>query len=181
LPRARSGFISHRPSPTPIHPRSAPARATRSRSSAPTSWRNFICRSSHPVAAFFHIAFKAAALLLYLFGSFILRLDYVSAFVFCVLLLSFDFWTVKNISGRLLVGLRWWSNTKDDGATEWVFESHPVSHQRRRTWCSSRLPGRISSLIFHLPSVDVAAAPLLHSFFFCAARHAEHSKRASNR
>ncbi len=26
-----------------------------------------------------------------------------------VLLLAFDFWTVKNVSGRLLVGLRWWN------------------------------------------------------------------------
>lgn len=26
-----------------------------------------------------------------------------------VTLLAFDFWTVKNVSGRLLVGLRWWN------------------------------------------------------------------------
>ena len=38
-------------------------------------------------------------------------------------MLAFDFWTVKNISGRLLVGLRWWSSVKDDGKTEWIFES----------------------------------------------------------
>ncbi len=24
----------------------------------PTTWSNFLCRSRHPVAAFFHIAFK---------------------------------------------------------------------------------------------------------------------------
>mmetsp|Transcript_28419 Transcript_28419/g.77845 ORF Transcript_28419/g.77845 Transcript_28419/m.77845 type:complete len:140 (-) Transcript_28419:195-614(-) len=38
-------------------------------------------------------------------------------------MLAFDFWTVKNVSGRLLVGLRWWSEVRDDGATEWKYES----------------------------------------------------------
>jgi hypothetical protein len=41
-------------------------------------------------------------------------------------LLASDFWTVKNVTGRLLVGLRWWNNIKDDGENEWVFESIPV-------------------------------------------------------
>lgn len=31
---------------------------------------------------------------------------------------------VKNISGRLLVGLRWWSDFKEDGTEEWRFESY---------------------------------------------------------
>jgi hypothetical protein len=38
-------------------------------------------------------------------------------------LIAFDFWTVKNVSGRLLVGLRWWSYVKEDGSNEWIFES----------------------------------------------------------
>lgn len=38
-------------------------------------------------------------------------------------MLAFDFWTVKNVSGRLLVGLRWWNDIKEDGKSEWVFES----------------------------------------------------------
>lgn len=38
-------------------------------------------------------------------------------------MLAFDFWTVKNVSGRLLVGLRWWSYVKDDGSNEWIYES----------------------------------------------------------
>jgi hypothetical protein len=40
-----------------------------------------------------------------------------------VLLLAFDFWTVKNVSGRLLVGLRWWNEVREDGTNEWRFES----------------------------------------------------------
>ena len=40
-----------------------------------------------------------------------------------MLLLAFDFWTVKNVSGRLLCGLRWWNETGPDGESVWVFES----------------------------------------------------------
>ncbi|CAM9652423.1 unnamed protein product [Ectocarpus sp. 6 AP-2014] len=47
----------------------------------------------------------------------------VMTYIICILMLAFDFWTVKNVSGRLMVGLRWWSNVKEDGTTEWVFES----------------------------------------------------------
>ena len=34
-----------------------------------------------------------------------------------------DFWVVKNISGRFLVGLRWWSFIDEEGNEKWVFES----------------------------------------------------------
>src|SRR5271169_1805961 len=47
-------------------------------------------------------------------------------FVIIVLLLAFDFWTVKNVSGRLLCGLRWWNETGPDGESVWVFESADV-------------------------------------------------------
>ena len=32
-----------------------------------------------------------------------------------VLLSALDFWVVKNISGRILVGLRWWNEINDLG------------------------------------------------------------------
>ncbi|KAI6242732.1 hypothetical protein M3Y99_00179500 [Aphelenchoides fujianensis] len=38
-------------------------------------------------------------------------------------LLSADFWTVKNITGRLLVGLRWWNIVDAEGKNHWKFES----------------------------------------------------------
>ena len=50
----------------------------------------------------------------------------VLLFVIIVLLLAFDFWTVKNVSGRLLCGLRWWNETGPDGESVWVFESADV-------------------------------------------------------
>ncbi|OUM51593.1 hypothetical protein BVG19_g701 [[Candida] boidinii] len=40
-----------------------------------------------------------------------------------MLLLASDFWNVKNISGRLLVGLRWWNESNDLGQSIWVFET----------------------------------------------------------
>lgn len=89
------------------------------------SLRNCICLAQHPIAAFFHLLFKFAALALYIFGAWF-SVDYVTTFVLCVLLLAFDFWTVKNITGRLLVGLRWWARTRDDGSNEWHFESAPA-------------------------------------------------------
>jgi hypothetical protein len=32
----------------------------------------------------------------------------------------------KNVSGRLLAGLRWWHEVKEDGTESWVFESLEV-------------------------------------------------------
>ncbi|TDH71439.1 hypothetical protein CCR75_008251 [Bremia lactucae] len=88
-----------------------------------TSMHKTVTSAKHPVAAFFHLFFKGLAVLLYLFGSIFIS-NFVLIFVVCVLLLAFDFWTVKNITGRLLVGLRWWNKINDDGTSEWVFESH---------------------------------------------------------
>ena len=49
--------------------------------------------------------------------------DNVIIFIVVLLLSALDFWAVKNITGRKLVGLRWWSGFKDDGTEEWYFES----------------------------------------------------------
>ena len=78
--------------------------------------------SKHPITAIFHLVFKAAAILVYMFGSWFTD-SFIFVFVLCILLLAADFWTVKNVSGRLLVGLRWWSYVKPDGSNEWIFES----------------------------------------------------------
>jgi len=79
-------------------------------------------KCKHPVALFFHIFFKVAALLCYLLLTFFTS-NFVIVFVTCILLLAFDFWTVKNISGRLLVGLRWWNEVQPDGSSIWRFEN----------------------------------------------------------
>jgi hypothetical protein len=78
--------------------------------------------SRHPGVALFHVLFKALAIAVYMFAG-LFTSNFVLVCVVCILLLAFDFWTVKNVSGRLLVGLRWWNYVKEDGATEWVFEA----------------------------------------------------------
>ena len=82
-------------------------------------------------ACFFHVFFKAAAIVLYLL--FFVFQNFIIGFVTCVLLLAFDFWTVKNITGRLLVGLRWWNEVREDGSNVWIFESKPDSRHVNKT------------------------------------------------
>lgn len=88
----------------------------------PTSQPTILSQSSHPTALVFHLLFRTAALFIYLFCGWF-GLNYVFTFVLIVILLALDFWTVKNITGRLLVGLRWWNQVNDDGTNTWVFES----------------------------------------------------------
>lgn len=54
---------------------------------------------------------------LYIFGGLFISNASVRT-VFIVLLHAMDFYMVKNISGRYLVGLRWWSVTGPDGLTQ---------------------------------------------------------------
>ena len=87
---------------------------------------NKLKESAHPVVIIFHLLFKAAALFLYIFGGWIVGTNhgarFISLMVTCILLLAADFWVVKNVTGRLLVGLRWWNQVRED-ETEWIFES----------------------------------------------------------
>ncbi|PRP85477.1 hypothetical protein PROFUN_06846 [Planoprotostelium fungivorum] len=75
----------------------------------------------HPVAVVFHCLFKFLAIILWIISVF-LQSSIILTIIF-IILAACDFWVVKNVSGRLLVGLRWWNEVKDDGTNEWVFES----------------------------------------------------------
>ncbi|RKP14370.1 hypothetical protein BJ684DRAFT_384, partial [Piptocephalis cylindrospora] len=77
---------------------------------------------SHPIVMIFHLAFRTASLVQYLLAS-LFTDNFVFILVIQVLLISFDFWTVKNVSGRILVGLRWWNEVREDGTSTWVYES----------------------------------------------------------
>jgi len=45
-------------------------------------------------------------------------------FIITILLLAADFYYLKNIAGRRLVGLRWWNEVDPStGESQWVFES----------------------------------------------------------
>lgn len=48
----------------------------------------------------------------------------ILVFILTLLLLSADFYYLKNIAGRRLVGLRWWNEVNTtNGDSHWVFES----------------------------------------------------------
>lgn len=81
-------------------------------------------QSSHPQVIVFHILFKSVALFLYIFGNWIGKSGsrFITLTVICILVLAADFWVVKNVTGRLLVGLRWWNKVEEDD-TVWIFES----------------------------------------------------------
>jgi hypothetical protein len=62
----------------------------------------------------------------------------ILAFVIIIVFAAIDFWTVKNVTGRLLVGLRWWSEIDESGKEQWIFES-----------CDdNKLIGKTDSLVF---------------------------------
>ena len=50
-----------------------------------------------------------------------------------VIMAAFDFWTVKNVTGRLLVNLRWWSEIDQEGEENWIYESDDGSKPVGRT------------------------------------------------
>ncbi|KAK8803549.1 hypothetical protein WA158_001243 [Blastocystis sp. Blastoise] len=78
--------------------------------------------ATHPKVCLFHVLFKGLSLFYYLFCTFFCN-NFIINFVVLILLFAADFWVVKNISGRLLVGLRWWSLSNSDGVSEWQFEA----------------------------------------------------------
>jgi hypothetical protein len=111
-------------------------------------------RYLHPVAALFHVLFKVIALVVYcvltlvpgisgqslsfsfiffffffffsLISVFLQGMDnlFIIVFIVTVLLAAADFWTVKNVTGRLMVGLRWWNEIiPETGESKWSFES----------------------------------------------------------
>ncbi|KAM9977700.1 hypothetical protein ACTFIR_011572 [Dictyostelium discoideum] len=108
---------------------------------------------THPVAASVHVLFKLSAILLYLFSG-LFGGGFILTFILCILLLSFDFYSVKNITGRLLVGLRWWNQVDPkDGSNKWYFETAPEGHR----------VNQIESLIFW---ITLYGTPIFWILFF---------------
>ncbi|KAI6196940.1 hypothetical protein M3Y94_01167000 [Aphelenchoides besseyi] len=77
---------------------------------------------SHPMIVLSHVGFRGAALFVYFFANWFWS-SFIVQFLIILTLLSADFWTVKNITGRLLVGLRWWNIVDSEGKNHWKFES----------------------------------------------------------
>ncbi|XP_074476203.1 Golgi apparatus membrane protein TVP23 homolog B [Sebastes fasciatus] len=92
----------------------------------------------HPLASFFHLFFRVSAVIVYLLCG-IFSSSFIGCMVTIILLLSCDFWTVKNITGRLMVGLRWWNQVDDDGHSHWVFESRKGTGKQQGSDSESRI------------------------------------------
>ncbi|KAL8671666.1 MAG: hypothetical protein Q9168_003846 [Polycauliona sp. 1 TL-2023] len=87
------------------------------------SWR----LSSHPITLLFFLGFRISSLLFYILGSLFTK-NFILVFIVTILLLAADFYYLKNIAGRRLVGLRWWNEVNTaSGDSHWVFESQDRS------------------------------------------------------
>ena len=90
---------------------------------------NFLQHAANPGIVLFTLLFKTLAVLSFLLLG-IFGVSDALIFIIVVILNAFDFWFVKNVSGRILVGLRWWNEVRDDGTEVWIFES---DHEKRAT------------------------------------------------
>ncbi|GIZ43136.1 hypothetical protein CKM354_000637500 [Cercospora kikuchii] len=94
-------------------------------SSGDLNWR----LSAHPITLVTFLAFRISSLLVYLLGM-IFTTNFVMIFIITIILLAMDFYYLKNIAGRRLVGLRWWNEVNTGtGDSHWVFESAPQANE----------------------------------------------------
>uniref|UniRef100_A0A8C9P1T4 Golgi apparatus membrane protein TVP23 homolog n=1 Tax=Spermophilus dauricus TaxID=99837 RepID=A0A8C9P1T4_SPEDA len=82
----------------------------------------------HPVASFSHLFFRVSAIIVYLLPP-VADLRDQGPLQLRELLAT----VVKNVTGRLMVGLRWWNHIDEDGKSHWVFESRKASPQENKT------------------------------------------------
>ena len=90
---------------------------------------NFLQHAANPGIVLFTLLFKTLAIVAFLVLG-IFGFSDALVFIIVIILNAFDFWFVKNVSGRILVGLRWWNEVRDDGTEVWIFES---DHEKRAT------------------------------------------------
>ena len=84
---------------------------------------DFIKKSRNPLVALVTVTLKLLSILSFLFTS-IFTSNEALVMTTVILFIAADFWYTKNISGRILVGLRWWNNyDKETQGNIWKFES----------------------------------------------------------
>lgn len=139
-----SGYVAIESDDVPSAPQNIPSPTqatetsignTTAANAAQLSWGERLKQSAHPVCLMFYIFFRSSPLFIYVFGDFILgfitsKNRFVLHFIILILLICADFWNLKNVAGRLLVGLRWWNevtlvkgSTHGDFENVWVFET----------------------------------------------------------
>eukprot|EP00767_Chilomastix_cuspidata_P007650 gnl/Chilomastix_cuspidata/840.p1 GENE.gnl/Chilomastix_cuspidata/840~~gnl/Chilomastix_cuspidata/840.p1 ORF type:complete len:277 (+),score=94.94 gnl/Chilomastix_cuspidata/840:201-1031(+) len=52
-------------------------------------------------------------------------------FSVAIIFLAIHFWYMKNIAGRFMIGMRWWSGSDAEGETRWHFEARPQKVHRK--------------------------------------------------
>ncbi|MBL1506050.1 DUF846 domain-containing protein, partial [Klebsiella pneumoniae] len=76
-----------------------------------------------PQVALMTVSLKLLSIIFFLFFN-IFTSNEALVMITVILLIAADFWYTKNISGRILVGLRWWNNYDvDTQEDKWIFES----------------------------------------------------------
>jgi cytochrome b subunit of formate dehydrogenase len=87
--------------------------------------------SFHPITLVTFLVFRSAGWVVYFLGMWFTK-SMIMVFIITILLLAADFYYLKNIAGRRLVGLRWWNEVDPaTGDSKWVFESsHPDAERR---------------------------------------------------
>ena len=83
---------------------------------------NFIQKASNPIICIFTLIFKIGAIVSFILLDIFVKNEAI-AYLVVIILSASDFWTIKNVSGRILVGLRWWNDVKENGEEIWIFES----------------------------------------------------------
>ena len=84
---------------------------------------DFIKKSKSPQVALITVSIKLLAIIFFLFFN-IFTSNEALVMIIVILLIAADFWYTKNISGRILVGLRWWNNyDPNTQENKWIFES----------------------------------------------------------
>ncbi|KAH8740183.1 FAM18-like protein [Cryptosporidium ryanae] len=102
---------------------------------------SLLSSTSHPTICLFHILFKILSFISYMFGPlffhFFSKNSFILSFSLTIILLSLDFWTVKNVTGRILVRMRWWYEISKDGETIWMFETDNNQNEMKNGGSSS--------------------------------------------
>ncbi|EGR27808.1 hypothetical protein IMG5_188780, partial [Ichthyophthirius multifiliis] len=152
--------------------------------------------SSNPGICFVHFLFKAFSFLAY----FILIIFFESLQVNCfvIVMISIDFWVVKNITGRLLISLRWWSECKQNNQTQWIFEckinKHEISDFNYRFFWIIQLASNVTWIVFlvlNIIGLDIQDALIcgfgvlmngINSYYFylCDYKRKERLKQLAN-
>ena len=88
-----------------------------------TNLTNFIKKSRSPQVALITVSLKLLSLIFFLFFS-IFTSNEALVMIIVIVCIAADFWYTKNISGRILVGLRWWNKYNPETQENiWMFES----------------------------------------------------------